>query len=68
MAVVDDGRVLAKRRIGDDVAGLTVLLGLLAEHGGGPGPVDVAIETDRGLLVAAGGRQGTASGRSTPGR
>jgi len=56
VALVDgEGRVLARRRISDDAAGLTVLAGLLAEHAGGPGcaPVDIALETDRGLLVAA---------------
>jgi len=48
-----DGRLLARRRISDDAAGLAVLLGLLAEHGDSAGdPVPVAIETPRGLLVA----------------
>lgn len=56
VALVDEsGRQLARRRIGDDVAGFTELTTLLAEHGGGQRakPVDIAIETDRGLLVAA---------------
>lgn len=55
VAVVNDaGAVLARRRIGDDLAGFTELTALLAEHSGRDfGPVDVAIETDRGLLVAA---------------
>ncbi len=55
VAVVNDvGTVLTRRRIGDDLAGFTELTALLAEHGGPDfGPVDVAIETDRGLLVAA---------------
>jgi transposase len=62
MAVVDrDGRLLARRRISDDAAGLAQLLGLLAEHGDTPeAPIPVAIETPRGLLVAclrATGRQ-----------
>jgi transposase len=54
IAVVDrDGRLLARRRISDDAAGLAQLLGLLAEHGDTPeDPVPVAIETPRGLLVA----------------
>src|SRR5689334_15775469 len=56
-----DGNLLARRRISDDAAGLTVLLALLAEHGDTPDdPVPVAIETPRGLLVAclrATGRQ-----------
>ena len=54
IAVVDrDGRLLARRRISDDAAGLAQLPGLLAEHGDTPeDPVPVAIETPRGLLVA----------------
>jgi transposase len=62
IALVDrDGRLLARRRIGDDAAGLAALADLLAEHGDNPeDPVPVAIETPRGLLVAclrATGRQ-----------
>jgi transposase len=55
VAVVDAaGRVLARRRIGDDAAGFTELTALLAEYAEGqPTVVDVAIETGRGLLVAA---------------
>jgi transposase len=60
VAVVDDsGRQLAKRRISDDLAGFTALTELLAQvtgehlHSGGFVPMDIAIETDRGLLVAA---------------
>jgi transposase len=55
VAVVDqDGMLLARQRISDDLAGFTALSGLLAEHAGGSfTAVDVAIETDRGLLVAA---------------
>lgn len=56
VAVVDEaGRLLASRRISDDVAGFTALTRLLAEYAGGETftPVDVALETDRGLLVAA---------------
>jgi transposase len=54
IAVADrDGKLLARRRISDDAAGLTTLLDLLAEHGDTPGdPIPVAIETPRGLLVA----------------
>jgi hypothetical protein len=56
-----DGKLLARRRISDDAAGLAALLGLLAEHGDSPGDlIPVAIETPRGLLVAclrATGRQ-----------
>lgn len=55
VAVVDAaGRVLGRRRIADDAGGFTELTALLAEHAGGaPAAVDVAIETGRGLLVAA---------------
>jgi transposase len=48
-----DGQLLARRRISDDAAGLTVLLSLLAEQGdSAEDPVCVAIETPRGLLTA----------------
>ena len=48
-----DGKLLARRRISDDAAGLAALLALLAEHGDTPDdPIPVAIETPRGLLVA----------------
>ena len=62
IALVDrDGKLLARRRISDDAAGLAALLALLAEHGDTPGDlIPVAIETPRGLLVAclrATGRQ-----------
>src|SRR5450755_674368 len=56
-----DGKLLARRRISDDAAGLAQLLELLAGHGDSAGnPVPVAIETPRGLLTAclrATGRQ-----------
>jgi transposase len=52
--VDDDGKLLARRRISDDAAGLAALLGLLAEHGDtAADPIPAAIETPRGLLVAA---------------
>ena len=55
VAVVDrSGALLGRRRITDDLAGFTALTTLVAEHtGDGFTAVDVAIETDRGLLVAA---------------
>jgi transposase len=55
VAVVDQaGAVLGRRRISDDLAGFTELTALLAEHAGDAfTAIDVAIETDRGLLVAA---------------
>lgn len=54
IALVDrDGALLARQRIGDDAAGLTTLLALLAEHGDHiEDPIPVAIETPRGLLTA----------------
>ena len=55
VAVVDgDGRVVARGRVGNDAAGFAKLLTLLAEAGDNPqNPIPVAIETDRGLWVAA---------------
>ena len=48
-----DGTLLARKRIGDNAAGLAALLELLAAHGDtAEDPVPVAIETPRGLLVA----------------
>jgi hypothetical protein len=54
IAIVDrDGKLLARRRINDDAAGLAQLAGLLAGHGdSAEDPVPVAIETPRGLLTA----------------
>ena len=54
VALVDaEGRLVAKRRIGDDAAGFATLLHLLAVAGdSGEEPIPVAIETSRGLLVA----------------
>jgi hypothetical protein len=56
IAVVDEqARVLGRARITDDVAGFGRLLTMLAEYApdGEPSAVEVAIETDKGLLVAA---------------
>ncbi len=55
VAVVDDdGRVVARGRVGNDAAGFAQLLTLLAEAGdSAKHPIPVAIETDRGLWVAA---------------
>ena len=54
VAIVDDrGQLVAKRRIGDNAAGLRSLLEMLAEHGdAAENLIPVAIETSRGLLVA----------------
>jgi hypothetical protein len=55
VAVIDgDGRVVARGRVGNDAAGFAQLLTLLAQAGDTPeDPIPVAIETDRGLWVAA---------------
>lgn len=54
VAIIDaDGAVVAKRRISDDVAGFSALVEMLCTHADAPGMVDVALETDRGLLVVA---------------
>src|ERR1700736_1395842 len=52
--VGSDGSLVAKKRIGDDPGGFTALTGMLAEAGDSPeDPIPIAIETPRGLLVAA---------------
>jgi transposase len=52
--VNQDGTLIAKRRIGESVEGFAELLTLLSEAGDSPEePIPVAIETSRGLLVAA---------------
>jgi Transposase len=55
VAVVDgDGRVVARRRVDNDASGFAQLLTLLAEAGDtAEHPIPVAMETDRGLWVAA---------------
>jgi transposase len=55
VAVIDnDGRVVARGRVGNDAAGLARLLTLLAEAGdSADDPIPVGIETDHGLWVAA---------------
>jgi hypothetical protein len=51
--VAANGKLLAKARIGDDVAGFNQLISLLAAHGDNEAdPIPVAIEASRGLLVA----------------
>ncbi|WP_331751602.1 IS110 family transposase (plasmid) [Streptomyces globisporus] len=54
IALADEaGKLVAKLRIDDTLAGYQQLLDLLAEHGDTASqPVPVAIETNRGLLVA----------------
>ena len=55
IAIVDaEGRLVAKRRIPESVAGFAELTAMLADAGDDPkDPIPVAIETPRGLLVAA---------------
>lgn len=47
------GRTLHQGRIDTGPAGLTQLLAMIAECGGGPGSTPVAMETDKNLLVVA---------------
>jgi len=55
IALVDhEGKLLAKRRINEDLDGFAEFTAMLAEAGdGAKTPIPVAIETPRGLLVAA---------------
>ena len=55
IALVDaEGKLLASRRIGDDLAGLNKLCTILTEHSHpDQTPVPVAIETPRGLFVSS---------------
>ena len=49
----EGGKLVAKRRIGDDVQGYRQLLELLADAGDSAAePVPVAVETGRGLLIS----------------
>ncbi|XVQ07423.1 IS110 family transposase [Spirillospora sp. CA-255316] len=54
VALMDsDGKLLARRRISDDVAGWQALVELLAQHGDhATEQIPVALETSRGLLVS----------------
>lgn len=57
LALVDEqARIVARTRIGDDVAGFRRLVELLGEHADsdlGATAIEIAMETDKGLLVAA---------------
>jgi len=46
----EDGSVLGKRRVADNVAGIGELHGLVAEHADEGEPVVIGIEIDRGLV------------------
>jgi len=49
----EQGTVLAKGRVSDEVSGVGRLHAMLADHAEDPAEVVVGIETDRGLLVAS---------------
>lgn len=55
VAIIDEqARVVGRARVSDDAAGFTQLLELLAEHGEGEAcSIEIAIESDKGLFVAA---------------
>jgi transposase len=54
VCVVDgEGKVLAKRKVSNDVSGVGRLHAMVAEHVEEPSEVVVGIETDRGLLVGS---------------
>lgn len=55
IAIIDrDGTLVAKKRITDDPTGFAALIALLTDAGdNAENPIPVAIETPRGLLVAA---------------
>ena len=54
VCVLDDqGMVLAKGKVSDDVSGVGRLHAMAAEHAEDPSEVVVGIETDRGLLVGS---------------
>jgi transposase len=54
VALIDEsGKVIARRRLQEGVAGIAALHELVAEHAAEPAEVVVGIETDRGLWVAA---------------
>ncbi|MBL1080342.1 IS110 family transposase [Nocardia sp. 2] len=55
LAIIDrDGKLVSKKRISDDPTGFAELTDLLAEAGDtADDPIPVAIETPRGLMVAA---------------
>jgi hypothetical protein len=49
----ENGRVLARLRVGDSLAGLTELQALIAEHAADPAEVVIGIEAAHGLMVRA---------------
>jgi len=56
VALVDDvGATVAKKRIDTGLKGFSELLALIAEHGGEPDKVPVAVETDKNLWTSPSG-------------
>lgn len=54
VALADEqGTIVARQRIGVGAEGFSVLLNMIAEHGGNPQDTPVAIETDKNLIVVA---------------
>ena len=54
VALIDEhGVVVARSRIDAGAAGFSMLLALIAEHGGGPDDTPIAVETDKNLIVVA---------------
>ena len=54
VAIVDaDALVVARARVSNDAAGFGQLIQLLAAHASEPTAIEIAIETDKGLLIAA---------------
>lgn len=52
VALVDEnGKIVTRKRVTADLSGFTMLLELIAEHGGDPESTPVAIETDKNLFV-----------------
>jgi transposase len=54
VAIVDaDALVVARARVSNDASGFGQLIQLLAAHASDPTAIEIAIETDKGLLIAA---------------
>lgn len=51
--VNDEGKVVARQRIGTGAEGFATLLEVIAEHGGTPTGTPIGIETDKNLVVVA---------------
>ena len=54
VAIVNqDGAMVARARVSHNITGFGQLVELLAEHAAEPTSIEIAIESDKGLLVAA---------------